>query len=223
MEFQTVLPKDGSKPEAIVILLHGYGSNKDDLIGLVPHLQPALPKTVFVSPNAPFSMDGMFGAGGYQWFPLRDLSKSEVDSGVAMASKYLQEFIDRQLGTYDLKADKMALVGFSQGTMMAMHVGLRLPTAPAAIVGYSGMLANPESLNVEGKTKPPVLLVHGDADTVVPYSALAAAEAALKAYGCSVEAVTCHGLGHGIDGEGLAEGRDFLGQTCCLKTSLHIQ
>ena len=131
-------PASGGAPRSMVILLHGYGSNGDDLIGLVPYWRDALPDTVFLSPNAPEPCPG--APGGRQWWALTNFSPDARAAGVRQAAPVLNGFIDSQLAVYGLTEDRLALVGFSQGTMMALHVGLR--RSIAGIVGYSGMLAD---------------------------------------------------------------------------------
>ncbi len=192
----------------MVILLHGYGSNGDDLIGLVPYWREALPHTLFVSPNAPQPCPG--APGGYQWWPLSSLSPEARAAGVRISAPLLDQFIDRQLGDHQLSADRLALVGFSQGAMMALHVGPRRKNALAGVVGYSGMLADPVALAAEVQTKPPVLLIHGDADQTLPVAALHQAGAALDALGFEVSGHVRPRLGHSIDETGLDLGRDFL-------------
>ena len=156
------VPAAAGAPKSLVVLLHGYGSNGEDLIGLAPYWQSALPDTHFISPNAPEPCPG--APGGYQWWALTSLSPQAREAGVRQAAPALNAFIDAQLARFDLAEDRLALVGFSQGTMMALHVGPRRERPLAGIVGFSGMLADPEALASEMATKPPVLLVHGDAD-----------------------------------------------------------
>jgi phospholipase/carboxylesterase len=202
------LPAAGGDARSMVIFLHGYGSNGDDLIGLAPYWRDALPHTVFLSPNAPQVCPG--APDGYQWWALSDLSPAARAAGVRQPAAVLNAYIDAQLARFGLGEDRLALVGFSQGTMMALHVGPRRPRALAGILGFSGMLADPEAMAAEASTKPPILLVHGDADSVLPVAALGAAEAALRAEGFDVTAHVCPGLGHGIDATGLRLGGAFL-------------
>ncbi|MFQ5346909.1 MAG: alpha/beta hydrolase, partial [Rhodothalassiaceae bacterium] len=159
-------PADGGAPQSLVIFAHGYGSNGEDLIGLVPHLAPHLPHTQFLSPNAPEPCPGV--PGGYQWFPLTTISREERDRGCYQAAPALAHYIETQRERFSLAPDRFALVGFSQGTMMALHVGLRHAPALAGIVGFSGSLAAPGRLLDEIAARPPVLLVHGANDDVVP-------------------------------------------------------
>lgn len=202
-----VTPQSGRPPTSMVILLHGYGSNGDDLIGLVPYWRAALPDTVFLSPNAPQACPGV--PGGRQWWPLTSFTPAARAAGVREPAETLDAFIDSQLEHYGLTEDRLALVGFSQGTMVALHVGPRREKL-AGIVGYSGMLADPDALVDEGRSKPPVLLVHGDADPMVPFAALQQAVTALEPIGFEVSTHVSRGLGHSIDEAGLQLGGAFL-------------
>ncbi len=201
-------PASGGAPRRLVILLHGLGADGNDLIGLAPHWAPLLPEAGFLSPNAPFPCD--MAPYGFQWFSAQDRSPEAVLAGVRAAAPMLDAFIDDALAERGLGDGDLALVGFSQGAMMSLFVGLRRAAAAAGIVGYSGRLLAPELLPGELRSRPPVLLVHGDEDPLVPYASLAAAEAALKAAGVAVETLTCPGIGHSIDQEGLRRGGHFL-------------
>lgn len=201
-------PASGGKPRRLVILLHGLGADGNDLIGLAPYWARLLPNAEFVSPNAPFPCDTV--PYGYQWFSSQDRSPEAVLGGVRAAAPILDAFIDEALEERGLKSDKLALVGFSQGTMMSLFVGLRRAEPIAGIVGFSGRLLAPELLATELRSRPPVLLVHGTEDPLVPYGSLAAAEATLKAAGVPVETVTSVGIGHSIDDQGLRQGGQFL-------------
>jgi phospholipase/carboxylesterase len=203
-----VPPASGGAPRSIVILLHGYGSNGEDLIGLVPYWRATLPDTVFISPNAPQICPG--APGGYQWWPLTTFTPDARAAGARAAAPVIDAFIDGVLGRYGLTEDRLALVGFSQGTMMALHVGPRRERQLAGIVGYSGMLADPGADPTELRTRPPVLLVHGDADPMVPVAALPQAESALTPLGFDVATHVSPGLGHSIDEAGLRLGGEFL-------------
>jgi phospholipase/carboxylesterase len=201
-------PSSGGKPRQLVILLHGLGANGNDLIGLAPVWSQLLPDAEFVSPNAPFPCD--MAPYGFQWFSLQDRSPAMILAGVRAAAPALDAFIDDALATRGLAEKDLALVGFSQGTMMSLYVGLRRARAVAGILGYSGALIGAETLAAEVRSKPRVMLVHGDADPVVPFQALALAERALEAAGVAVETLTRPGLAHGIDEEGLKAGGRFL-------------
>ena len=201
-------PAAGGDPRSMVILLHGYGSNGDDLIGLAPHWQAALPHTLFLSPNAPQTCPGV--RGGFQWWSLDSLSPEARAAGVRQSAPALNAYIDSQLALYGLAEDRLVLAGFSQGTMMALHVGPRRERTLGGLLGYSGMLADPAALGAEVRTRAPVLLIHGDADAVLPVAALYQAEARLTELGFAVASHVCPGLGHGIDDAGLRLGGDFL-------------
>jgi len=200
-------PLQGGAPQQLVVLIHGYGSNGDDLIGLAPHWQAALPHAAFVSPNAPTRCQGT--AGGYEWWPIRSFAPDERAQGAVGAAPVLDAFLDAELARTGLADDKVLLVGFSQGTMMALHVGLRRQKPVAGILGYSGMLVAPETLARDIRSRPPVLLVHGDADPVVPFAALAEATRVLAASDVPVETHVSRGLGHSVDQTGLMLGGQF--------------
>jgi phospholipase/carboxylesterase len=191
----------GEGARALVVFLHGLGADGNDLISLAPMLDPLLPDTAFVSPDAPYPCD--MAPMGRQWFSLRSREPETMLAGVRGAAPMLDAFLDAELAAHGLTDDRLALVGFSQGTMTALHTALRRPRACAVVVGFSGALVKPEMLGAEIASRPPVLLVHGDADPVVPFEAMPAAEAALQANGVPIAAYRRPGLGHGIDQEGL--------------------
>jgi phospholipase/carboxylesterase len=203
-------PASGGKPRQLVVLLHGVGADGNDLIGLAPYWAPLLPDAEFVSPDGPFPCD--MAPFGRQWFSLQDRSPAAILAGVRATAPILDAFLDAALAARGLEDRQLALVGFSQGTMMSLYVGLRRAGAPAGIVGYSGALVGADSLPGEIRSRPKVLLIHGDADEVVPVRALAIATNGLKAAGVPVETLTRPGLGHGIDEEGLTRGGQFLHQ-----------
>jgi len=201
-------PANGGKAKSLVVLLHGYGADGNDLIDIARHLSPILPETAFVSPNAP---DACAAApAGREWFPLAMIDPHRLHSDISAVAPDLDRFLDAELARYGLSDSELALLGFSQGTMMALHVALRRAGGVAGVVGYSGLLAGPEHLAGEMKSAPPVLLVHGDADMVVPAMALHAATRALGDAGVPVEWHLRPGLQHGIDGTGLELGAAFL-------------
>ena len=200
-------PRSGGAPKQIVVLLHGFGSSGADMIALAPQWQEALPDALFLAPHAP-QRCGFMG-GGYQWWGLSGLAPAALAAGAASAAPAIDAFIDRKLEQYGLTEADLALVGFSQGTMMALHVGLRRPKAVAAVVGYSGMLTSTADLAKEFP-RPPVLLVHGSADPVVPVAALHMAEAELKRLAVPVTTHVSMGVPHSVDPVGLRLGRDFI-------------
>jgi phospholipase/carboxylesterase len=194
---------------ALVVLLHGYGANGDDLIQLGEGWRRWLPDAAFVAPNAPEPIPGMYG--GRQWFALTMRDPGEYWRGVLAAQPILDRFLDAELARYRLDANRLVLAGFSQGTMMALHAGLRRAAAPAAIVGYSGLLAGPERL-AEVKVRPPILLIHGAADDLIPVDALHMTREALASAGLLVEWHVREGLGHGIDPGGQRMAAHFMAQ-----------
>lgn len=200
-------PKEG-KPDKLVILCHGYGSNGDDLIGLVPHFQRVLPNAVYVSPNAPEQVPGY--PTGYQWFPLSTLSREERLVGTLKAAPTLDQFIDQELTRYGLSQKDLILVGFSQGTMMSLHVGLRRPSDIGGIVGFSGAMTLPEGWESEITSKPPIVLIHGDMDNVVPVELMHEAFIALKEIGIDVDNHVSPGVMHSIGPDGLNKALEFL-------------
>jgi phospholipase/carboxylesterase len=201
-------PANGGKPAKLVILLHGLGADGNDLLGLAPYLAPALPDAEFVAPNAPFPCD--MSPWGHQWFSVQDRSSGVLLAGVRASAPILDAFIDEALASRGLDETSTALVGFSQGTMMSLYVGLRRAKPFAGIVGFSGRLIGRELLKTEIRSRPPVLLVHGTDDPVVPYDSLASAEAALEENDVPVETLSCAGMGHSIDQDGLTRGARFL-------------
>ena len=205
-------PRSGTARQ-LVIFLHGYGADGNDLIEIGRAWQPLLPQAAFVSPHAPEPCGQ--APVGRQWFALTFRDPNERWVGVNKAAPVLERFIDAELARHRLPPQALALVGFSQGTMMALHVGLRRAAAPAAIVGYSGLLVvppqgGPAALAAEIKSRPPVLLVHGDQDDLIPAEALFQATQGLAELGAPVEWHLSPGVGHGIDPEGLRHGGEFL-------------
>ncbi len=204
-------PKSGV-PKQLVVFLHGLGADGNDLIELGRQWRDWLPDAAFAAPHAPDPYEG--APMGRQWFPLTLRDPREFWRGVTHAAPRLEAFLDQELARLSLPAAKLALVGFSQGAMMALHVGLRRATAPAAILGYSGLLVledgkGPESLKAL-RSKPPILLVHGDQDDVIPLDALFLSADALGAAEVPCEWHLSLGVGHGIDGEALRHGGLFL-------------
>ncbi len=207
-----VEPRRGAARQ-LVVFLHGYGADGNDLIEIGRAWQAMLPDAAFVSPHAPERC--MQAPVGRQWFALTFRNPDERWVGVNKAAPVLERFIDAELARRNLPPTALALVGFSQGTMMALHVGLRRAVAPAAIVGYSGMLVAPNDGPAEGmakevKVRPPVLLVHGDSDDLIPAQALFMSAQGLATLEVPVEWHLSAGIGHGIDPEGLRHGGEFL-------------
>jgi phospholipase/carboxylesterase len=203
-------PAAGGAPRQLVVFLHGYGADGNDLIGLGREWAKLLPHAAFVSPHAPEPC-GM-APMGRQWFNLTFRDAGEMVRGVKHASPALHAFLDAELKRHNLPARALALVGFSQGTMLALGVGLARHPSPAAIVGYSGALATLEVLPKNPGEAPAILLVHGDMDEVIPLDAMLIAREQLARAGLAVEWHVAQGIGHGIDAEGLHLGGAFLKQ-----------
>lgn len=206
-------PRAGGAARQLVVFLHGYGADGNDLIEIGRAWQSIMPHAAFVSPHAPHPCGQ--APMGREWFPLTNRAQDERWRGVTSAAPVLDRFLDAELARRNLPPSALALVGFSQGTMMALHIGLRRAVAPFAIVGYSGLLvtepnATPESLEAEIKSRPPILLIHGDSDDLIPPQALFLATNSLATLGIPVEWHLSAGIGHGIDQEGLRQGGEFI-------------
>jgi phospholipase/carboxylesterase len=214
-----LLPQSGTARQ-LVVFLHGYGADGNDLIELGRVWQPLLPHAAFVSPHAPEPCGQ--APVGRQWFALTFRDPNERWVGVNKAAPVLERFIDAELARHQLPPSALALVGFSQGTMMSLHVGLRRAVPPAAIVGYSGLLVlppdgDPEAFAAGITSRPPVLLVHGDRDDLIPPQALFQASQELAAIGVPVQWHLSADVGHGIDPEGLRHGGEFLARNFGVK------
>lgn len=206
-------PRSGREPDCLVVFLHGYGADGRDLIDIGTAWADLLPGAAFVSPHAPEPCGE--APVGRQWFPLTFRDPHELTRGAEAAAPVLREFLAQELAKYDLPASRLALVGFSQGAMMALKVATTAQEAPAAVVAYSGMWV--EAAAGRGETaplpaRPPVLLVHGSEDEVIPAQALFVSAQGLAAAGVPAEWHLSHGLGHGIDDAGLAHGGAFLAE-----------
>src|SRR5476651_253942 len=153
----------------LVVLVHGYGSDGNDLIGLAPHWQSQMSGAAFVAPNGP---DPVPGSPGFQWFPISRIDPRDMQKGVESAAPMLEQFLEEELARLSLPPERLMLVGFSQGTMLSLHIGVRRAVPPAAIVGLSGLLPGPPPQRDDG---PPIFLAHGDADQVIPVQAMLAA------------------------------------------------
>ncbi|NKB27473.1 MAG: alpha/beta fold hydrolase [Rhodobacteraceae bacterium] len=196
---------------SLVVFLHGYGANGADLLGLAEPLAPHMPGTAFVAPDAP--EQNAMNPGGFQWFPIPWMdgsSQEQSEASVARSADDLNAFLDHMLEVEALSADRMILVGFSQGTMMSLQVAPRRAEPVAGVVGFSGRLLAPERLEDEVLCRPPILLLHGDQDPVVPPESLPAAANALTATGFEVYAHVMKGTEHGIAPDGLSVALAFM-------------
>ena len=196
---------------SLVVFLHGYGADGADLLGLADTLASHLPDTRFVAPDAP---DRVAGApSGRQWFPIPRFdgsTEAQAAMGLGAATAALNAFLDQQLAADGLQPWALALVGFSQGAMMALHVAPRRAVAMAGVVAISGRLIRPDALAAEARVKPPVLSVHGDQDPVVPFAEMSKAGNALIAAGFETFGHVMTGTGHGIAPDGLSVALSFL-------------
>jgi phospholipase/carboxylesterase len=202
-------PPGGGAPKRLVILLHGYGANGDDLIGLAPPLSQVLPDAEFLSPNAPYPC-AQNPFGGLQWFDVWNRDDENRLAEVRKTAVIVDAFIDAALEARGLTDADLALVGFSQGTMLSLHVAMRRAVPCAAVLGFSGRLESPETLPGEITARPKVMLIHGEQDEMLPIAMMEAAAETLGANGVAVETHRRPGLGHGIDPDGLQLGAGFL-------------
>lgn len=215
-------PLSGNPAKNLVILLHGYGADGDDLIGLAQYWQPRFPDTAFAAPHAPELCE--LSPFGRQWFSLEKydpkLLRRDPVTGVQVfaamiegarsAQRVVEQFIIQETNQHGLSNENTVLVGFSQGTMVALYTGLRAETAPAGILGYSGTLIGDDNLQNEVTSRPPICLVHGEEDEIVPFPALARSNKMLSDLEITVTSHGCPGLGHGINEHGLKIGQTFI-------------
>ena len=202
--------KGPQKADSVVVFLHGYGADGADLLGLADPLAPHLPRTAFYAPNAPERC--VNNPMGYQWFPIPWMDGSSEEQAKASAAQSFQDinaFLNKILVDEGIPADRLALVGFSQGTMMALSVAPQRVPEIAGVVGFSGRLIDPEPA-VDAKTRPPILLIHGDEDPVVPFDSMGIAGEALQNAGFTVYGHVMKGTGHGISPDGLSVALAFL-------------
>ncbi len=213
------VPPGSGRAKALVVFLHGYGADGNDLIEIGRQWRALLPDAAFVSPHAPERCAA--SPMGRQWFALGNqppddpAGAEERWRGVVRARGAIEAFLDAELSRLGLDESRLALVGFSQGAMMALHVGLRRRLAPAALLGYSGMLVGPEHLGEAAArdsrgSRPPILLIHGDQDPLIPIEAMFIAADALASADIPTQWHVSFGVGHGIDGGGLSHGGQFL-------------
>lgn len=210
LKFGLVAAASGTT-KSMIVFVHGYGADGADLLGLADPLAGHLPDTVFVAPNAPEPCNG--NPFGYQWFPIPWLdgsSQEAADQGLYQSAEDLNAFLDARLSEHGLQPSALALIGFSQGAMMSLHVAPRRAAPVAGIVSISGRLLKPEMLVSEARVKPPVLLVHGDQDPVVPFEDMGLAGNALIAAGFETYGHVMKGTAHGIAPDGLRAALSFL-------------
>ena len=201
-------PTAGGTPTQLIMLLHGVGADGRDLIEMAPHLGQIFPNAAFVAPNAPNRYDQ--GLSGYQWISSGIRVEAEVIAAVQEPAAILNTFIDKELQDHGIGPDKLALVGFSQGTMMSLYTAPRRAQPIAGVLGYSGRLVGGDHLAAETVSRPPIFLAHGEMDPVVPVESMDVAERILSESGFSVQTLRCPNLGHSIDEDGLVQGTQFL-------------
>lgn len=201
-------------PKSLVVFVHGYGANGADLLGLADALAPHLPDTSFVAPDAAERIPG--APFGLQWFAIPRFdgaTLAEAAAGLQRSTEDLDAFLDQRLAYEKLEPQALALVGFSQGAMLSLHVAPRRAAAMASVVAISGQLLQPERLAAEAVARPPVLVMHGDEDAVVPFAEMTAACNALVGAGFETYGHVMEGSGHGIAQDGLATALAFLHKT----------
>ena len=204
-----IAPRSG-KAKQLVMFLHGYGANGNDLIEIGNDFAEALPDAAFVSPNAPEVCEAW--SAGYQWFPIRAITPEamERDKKASIVAPILSAYIDEQLKKWGVDDSALAVAGFSQGAMMAMYTMPRRKKPNAAVIGFSGMLLDAQGLKGADIVKMPILAIHGDADEIVPPDNLARIESGFSEAGFDIETIMRPGLGHGIDHFGLTRSLQFL-------------
>lgn len=194
------------KPEWLVVFLHGYGSSGAELMSFADYWQSSMPNVAFVAPNGPQATKD----GGFQWIGKRSGTDPRLYDDAVEAAPLLHSFIDAELARENLDASRLALVGFSQGTVMALHLGLRRAVAPAAILGFSGGLVGADKLKDDITSKPPVMLVHGEQDALAPVYGMMASVKTLSAAGVVCQGVPLPNLGHEVNADALIYGARFL-------------
>lgn len=204
----TIKPLNDEETKQVVIIVHGLGDSAEGIITLGQAMQPALPETEFVAPDAPFPCE--FSPFGFQWFSPNDWTSSVVIEAVKKVATSLNEYIDHIMETRKLPAERIALLGFSQGTMMSLYVAPRREEQLACVLGYSGALIDGENLPRERKSAPHIFLAHGEQDEVVPFESMNRALHGLKEANINVSALACPNLGHSVDDNGLTQGILFL-------------
>ncbi|MBX3508965.1 MAG: phospholipase [Parvibaculum sp.] len=199
-------PAASGKAEWLVVFLHGYGSHGADLMAFADYWQGSMPNVAFVAPDGPTPAKD----GGFQWIGKRPAGDPKLYDDAVDAAPQLHAFIDAELARENLDASRLALAGFSQGTVMALHLGLRRAVAPAALLGYSGGLVGADRLATEMTSKPPVMLVHGEQDELAPLYGMMTSVKAMSEAGIVCQGVPLPNLGHAVNADALIYGARFL-------------
>lgn len=201
-------PSSGGAAKQLIIFVHGYGADGNDLFGLSQYFAQAAPDAAFISPNAPYRCDG--APHGYQWYDVWMKDPADRLAAIRSTGAIFDNFVGKQLERRGLSEDRLVLIGFSQGTMMSLFTAPRREKAVAGIVGYSGRMESPDLLASEIRSKPPVVMMHGDSDELLAVDEMHAAAGALAACGVEVSTHVRPGLGHGIDETGIRIGLEFV-------------
>ena len=201
-------PASGGPAKQLIIFVHGYGANGEDLISLSRYYAQVAPDAAFISPDAPYRCDG--APMGFQWYDVWMKDPAERLAAIRSTGEIFDNFVTGQLARHGLSEDKLVLIGFSQGTMMSLFTAPRRENAIAGIVGYSGRMESPDTLKAEIRSKPPVVMVHGDSDELLAVSEMETAAATLRDCGVEIDTHIRPGLGHGIDEEGIRVGLAFV-------------
>lgn len=201
-------PASGGPAKQLIIFVHGYGANGEDLISLSRYYAQVAPDAAFIAPDAPYRCDG--APMGFQWYDVWMKDPAERLAAIRSTGEIFDNFVTGQLARHGLSEDKLVLIGFSQGTMMSLFTAPRRENAIAGIVGYSGRMESPDTLKAEIRSKPPVVMVHGDSDELLAVSEMETAAATLRDCGVEIDTHIRPGLGHGIDEEGIRVGLAFV-------------
>ncbi len=215
-----IRPRSGNPPKRIILLFHGLGVSGYNLIDIAGVMNRFIPDTHFIAPNAPYPYDlGTASPNEYQWFSRRLRTEEAAVEGLRNLEPIVNEFVDKQLEKFGLKEENMAVLGFSQGTMVALHCFLRRSKPIALIAGFSGSLIAPQLLSKELKSKPPVVLFHGEDDEVLPINLMYDAGKALKDAGIDVETHSYSNLAHSIGQEGFEKAIDKFKEVLKISTN----
>ncbi|MEQ9116017.1 MAG: dienelactone hydrolase family protein [Rickettsiales bacterium] len=203
-----IAPRSGNSPKNLVIFMHGVGADGENISDICNVLNRCVPDTHFLCPNGPFHYD--MGMGGYQWFSLQDRTESVLLEGINKALPKVNEYIDYHLNKFNLTDDNLAIMGFSQGCMMALHLGLRRPNPPACVIGFSGALVGGEWLKTQKTNSPPIVMAHGDQDQVVELHRMEQSVQILETMNKDIEPHIFKGLAHGMNEDSLTLAADSL-------------